>query len=161
MWVPLVARNEPAGDQNTIKGAIRFWKKTMTYSNPCSIHTRTMAFWHHDDVIKWKHFLHYWPFVQGIHPSLVNSLQNFDVFFDLCLNKWLSKNRDASDLRCHHAHYDVNVMISVTYPKGFHRVKFVIIPPCFFISAIFVKYCYTTGSLLFRLLTAGEKIIVF
>ena len=27
----------------------------------------------HDDVIKWKHFPHYWPFVQGIHWSLVNS----------------------------------------------------------------------------------------
>ena len=27
----------------------------------------------HDDVIKWKHFLHYWPFVQGIHWSLVTS----------------------------------------------------------------------------------------
>ena len=27
----------------------------------------------HDDVIKWKHFPRCWPFVQGIHPSLVNS----------------------------------------------------------------------------------------
>ena len=27
----------------------------------------------HDDVIKWKHFLHYWPFVLGIHRSPVNS----------------------------------------------------------------------------------------
>ena len=27
----------------------------------------------HDDVIKWKHFPHHWPFVQGIHRSLVNS----------------------------------------------------------------------------------------
>ena len=27
----------------------------------------------HDDVIKWKHFLRYWPFVRGIHRSLVNS----------------------------------------------------------------------------------------
>ena len=28
----------------------------------------------HDGVIKWKHFLHYWPFVWGIHWSLVNFL---------------------------------------------------------------------------------------
>ena len=28
---------------------------------------------HHDDVIKWKHFPRYWPFVQGIHRSPVNS----------------------------------------------------------------------------------------
>ena len=32
--------------------------------------------WHyrcHDDVIKWKHFPRYWPFVRGIHRSSVNS----------------------------------------------------------------------------------------
>ena len=28
---------------------------------------------HHDDVIKWKHFLRYWPFVRGIHWSPVSS----------------------------------------------------------------------------------------
>ena len=27
----------------------------------------------HDDVIKWKHFLRYWPFVRGINWSSVNS----------------------------------------------------------------------------------------
>ena len=27
----------------------------------------------HDDVIKWKHFPRYWPFVRPIHRSLVNS----------------------------------------------------------------------------------------
>ena len=27
----------------------------------------------HDDVIKWKHFSRYWPFVWGIHRSPVNS----------------------------------------------------------------------------------------
>ena len=26
----------------------------------------------HDDVIKWKHFPRYWPFVRGIHQSPVN-----------------------------------------------------------------------------------------
>ena len=28
----------------------------------------------HDDVIKWKHFSRYWPFVRGIHRSPVNPL---------------------------------------------------------------------------------------
>ena len=28
---------------------------------------------HHDDVIKWKHFPRYWPFVRGIRRSSVNS----------------------------------------------------------------------------------------
>ena len=47
----------------------------------------------HDDVIKWKHFPRYWPFVGGDSPVTGEfPLQrpvtpNFDVFFDLCLNK--------------------------------------------------------------------------
>ena len=36
--------------------------------------------------------------------------RSFDVFFDLRLNKWLSKNRKAGGLRRCHAHYDVIVM---------------------------------------------------
>ena len=43
---------------------------------------------YHDDVIKWKHFPHYWPFVRGIHRPVMWS---FNVFFDLCLYKRLSK----------------------------------------------------------------------
>ena len=31
------------------------------------------GFFTHDDVIKWKHFPRYWPFVRGIHRSPVNS----------------------------------------------------------------------------------------
>ena len=50
----------------------------------------------HDDVIKWKHFSRYWPFVWGIHWSPVNSptkASNVELwcFFDLRLNKRLSK----------------------------------------------------------------------
>ena len=48
------------------------------------------------DVIKWKHFPHYWPFVRGIHWSPVNSPHKGQwcralMFFDLRLNKQLSK----------------------------------------------------------------------
>ena len=52
---------------------------------------------HHDDVIKWKHFPCYWPFVWGIHRSPVNSphkgQQHEALMFSLicALNKWLSK----------------------------------------------------------------------
>ena len=52
----------------------------------------------HDDVMKWIHFPRYWPFMRGIHRSPVNSphtqrpvTRSFDVFFDLRLNKPLSK----------------------------------------------------------------------
>ena len=41
----------------------------------------------HDDVIKWKHFPRYWPFVREIHRSVT---RRFDVSFDLRLNKRLS-----------------------------------------------------------------------
>ena len=51
----------------------------------------------HDDVIIWKHFPRYWPFVRGIHRSLVDYLskpvtQSFHVFFDLRLNKRLREH---------------------------------------------------------------------
>ena len=51
----------------------------------------------HDVVIKWKHFPRYWPFVRGKSPvtgefaSQRPVTQSFDVFFDLRLNKRLSK----------------------------------------------------------------------
>ena len=50
----------------------------------------------HDDVIKWKHFPRNWPFVRGIHrpgefPMQRPVTRSFDVYFDLRLNKRLSK----------------------------------------------------------------------
>ena len=52
-------------------------------------------YWH-DDVIKWKYFPRYWPFVRGIpglgeFPAQRPVTRSFDVFFDLYLNKRLSK----------------------------------------------------------------------
>ena len=76
----------------------------------------------HDDVIEWKHFPRYWPFVRGIHRSPVNSpvpvkfptqrpvTRSFGVFFDLPLNNGWVNNREAGDLRRYGAHYDVSVM---------------------------------------------------
>ena len=46
----------------------------------------------HDDVIKWKHFPRYWPFVRGIHRSRRKaSYAELWFFFDLRLNNRLSK----------------------------------------------------------------------
>ena len=70
----------------------------------------------HDDIIKWKHFLRYWPFMQGIHRSLVNSPQKGQwwgalMFSLICIwiNGWVD-NGEVGDLRCYHAHYDITVM---------------------------------------------------
>ena len=50
----------------------------------------------HDDVIKWKHFPHYWPFVRGIHQWPVDflhkgSVMRSDVSFDVSLCKQPNK----------------------------------------------------------------------
>ena len=74
----------------------------------------------HDDIIKWKHFPCCWPFLQGIHQSSVNSPHKSQwrgalMFSLICAltNSW-ANNDDASDLRCHRAHYDMIVMLSCT-----------------------------------------------
>ena len=72
----------------------------------------------HDDVIKWKHFPRYWPFVRGIHRSPVNSPHKGQwrgalMFTLFCV--WINgcvSNREAGDLRCYRAHFDVTVMRS-------------------------------------------------
>ena len=79
--------------------------------------TRTLLPWiFHDDVIKWKHFPRYWPFVRGIHRSPMNSLHKGQwrgalMFSLICvwIYGWVN-NREAGDLRRNQAHYDVIVM---------------------------------------------------
>ena len=70
----------------------------------------------HDDVIKWRYFPRYWPFVRGIHRSPVNSPQKSQwrgalMFCSICvwINGWVN-NREAGDLRRYRAHYDVIAM---------------------------------------------------
>ena len=73
----------------------------------------------HDDVIQWKHFQRYWPFVRGFHRSPVNSHYKGQwrgalMFSLMCAwtNSW-ANHRDTGDLRRHHAHYDVTVMLAI------------------------------------------------
>ena len=72
---------------------------------------------YHNDVIKWKHFPRYWPFVRGNHRFPANSPHKCQwrralIFTLICarMNGWVN-NREAGDLRRHRAHYDVIVMI--------------------------------------------------
>ena len=76
----------------------------------------------HDDVIKWKHFPRYWPFVRGIHRSPVNSPHKGQwrgaLMFSLTcvwINAWVN-NGESGDLRRYRAHYDVIVMQYI-YPS--------------------------------------------
>ena len=64
-----------------------------------------------DEVIKWKHFPRYWPFVRGIHQSTVNSSHKGQwrgalMFSLICarINSWVYNDK-ADDLRRHCAHY--------------------------------------------------------
>ena len=74
----------------------------------------------HDDVIKWKYFLRYWPFVRGIHRSPVNSPHKGQwrgalMFSMICawINSWVN-TRKAGNLRRHRGHYDVSVIMACT-----------------------------------------------
>ena len=65
-----------------------------------------------------KHFPRYWPFVWGIHRSLVNSPHKGQwrgaLMFSLIrawINGWVN-NGGTGDLRRHRAHYDVTVMFT-------------------------------------------------
>ena len=70
----------------------------------------------HNDVIKWKHFPRYWPFVRGIHRPPVNSSHKGQWCGALMLSLICAQingrvnNGEAGDLRRHRAHYDVIVM---------------------------------------------------
>ena len=71
----------------------------------------------------WRHqmetFPRNWPFVRGIHRSPVNSTHKGQsrgalMFSLICvwINDWVN-NREAGDLRRHHAHYDVTIMCGI------------------------------------------------
>ena len=90
--------------------ALLWWIRfSPTYSDWLSLH---------DDVVKWKHFPRYRPFVRGIHLSPVNSPHKGQwrralTFSLICvwINGWVN-NREASHLRRNQAHYDVIVMVN-------------------------------------------------
>ena len=94
-----------------LKAMIPCW---LTIHDPVSVSLwlikASINFITHDDVIKWKHFPRYWPFVQGIHRSPVNSLHKVQwhralLFSLICtrINGWVN-NGEAGDLRRHCAH---------------------------------------------------------
>ena len=64
---------------------------------------------HHDDVIKWKYFSRYWPFVNSPHKGQRRGALMFSL---ICARiNGSVNNREAGDLRRHRAHCDVIVML--------------------------------------------------
>ena len=108
--------------------------------------------WSHDDVIKWKHFPRYWPFVRGIDRSTVNSPHKGQwrgaLMFSLIyawIRGWVN-NREAGDLRRHQAHYDVIVMINqicVVAKGNFHQIGIMRVMEAPVISdGLYHTFCY-------------------
>ena len=70
----------------------------------------------HDDVIKWKYFPRYWPFVREIHRSPVNFPHKGQwrgaLMFTLICDRMIGwvNNHEAGDSRRYLAHCDVIVM---------------------------------------------------
>ena len=86
------------------------------YGDAWLCHIAWDSFSKHDDVIKWKHFPRYWPFLRRIHRSPVNSPHKGQwrgalMFSLICvwINDWVN-NGEAGDLRRYRIHYDVTVM---------------------------------------------------
>ena len=88
-------------------------------NNEHKLHSMNVVEWflatcNHDDVIKWKHFPCYWPFLRGIHQVSSPHKGQWRGALMLSLicariNSWVN-NREAGDLRRHRAHYDGIVM---------------------------------------------------
>ena len=87
----------------------------------------------HDDIIKWKHFPRYWPFVRGNSPVTGEFptqrpvTQSFDIFFDLHLNKRLSEQSWgwwfetlSCPLWCHCNEYPLSCLC-FSQPSGKHE----------------------------------------
>ena len=110
---------------------------------------------HHDDVIKWKHFPRYWPFVRGIHQSPVNSPYKGQwrgalMFSLICvwINDWVN-NREAGDLRRHRTHNDATVMQWVKQIKKSPLINFT--------GGWLVSYYHSSICFIKMNVTGGDK----
>ena len=116
----LIERNDACsewGRESFLSSLINhLWQYSPTQEQP-NRYTNT---WRLDDAIKWKHFPRHWPFVQGTHPSSVNSPHKGQwcgalMFSLICVwTNGCTNNRNAGNLRQHRAHYDVTVKLATT-----------------------------------------------
>ena len=107
-----------------VERAIHRWPEVSLHKGSVMLKTCTYNeimchLWSYDDVIKWKQFPRYWPFVRGIHRSPVNFPHKCQwrgalMFSLICvwINRWVN-NREAGDLRHHRTHYVVIVLLSI------------------------------------------------
>ena len=91
-------RNRQKAEASVLVGKACAWMMILGQGSLKSLTQRGISsVYIHDDVIKWKHFPRLLALcagnssVTGEFPSQRPVTQSFDIFFDLRLNKWLSK----------------------------------------------------------------------
>ena len=122
----------------------------------------------HDDVIKWKHFPRYWPFVREIHRSPVNfphkgQWRGALMFTLICarINSWVN-NGEAGDLRRHPGHYDVIVMSPQISTLGFIFLFLSFLSPTVSSCFSFIIFSFCSFFLLpFYLLPFSHHTVTF
>ena len=92
----------------------------LEYAEYYELHTK--PWWHHQMETISALLAPCWNSVPSEFLSRTPVTQSFDVFFDLPLNKRLSKHSSASYFRLHRAHYDVTVM------RGHRKPRVAIMP---------------------------------
>ena len=96
------------------RGAIHLETRVVLCMHSCGKVSAGFTPTFHDDVMKWKYFPRYWPFVRGIHrstggfPSQRPVTRSFDAFFYLRLTKRFSKHSGRRWFRRYCAHHDVS-----------------------------------------------------
>ena len=119
-----------------------------------------------DDVIKWKLFPRYWPFVREIHRCPVNSLHKGQwrralIFSCICapINAWVN-NGEASDLRHHRVHYDFIVMLPDIMQTPFSNTFYVVqihfmLKKCVQFDWNFAEACFSVSN--WQQVTIGRR----
>ena len=124
IWLGVALQQQPA---LTVVGE---WEGCRETDRVISTPTTARFLHDHDDVIKWKHFPRYWPFVRGIHRSPVNSPHKGQwrgalLFSLICaLNKRLSKQSwgwwfdtpSRSLWRHYNDHISSTILYNVVWP---------------------------------------------
>ena len=133
---------------NHLRHILYLWDEIFVLNQVPSIITWALYY----DVIKWKHFPRYWPFVRGIHRWPLDSPYKGEwrralMFSLICAwtNGW-ANNWDASDLTRHRAHYYVTVMhwyeIGV---KASNCISHFNVAACFVLASL-SKFCISKNK---------------
>ena len=108
VWINDWVNNREAGDLRRHRG---HYDVNVMYKTTLFVTEVGFSNFHHDDVIKWKHFSVAGPLCGELsgHRRIPHTKARALMFSLICA--WIN-NREAGDLRRRRAHYDVTVMLS-------------------------------------------------